>query len=140
MDRMKLRASLTAHEGRKRFPYLDTEGNWSIGVGHNLTANGLPDKIIDLLLDEDILIACAALARYLWTKELDEVRYRVLVEMMFNLGPERFGEFRKMIRAAGRGDYDTAAVEMLDSKWATQVGNRATRLAEMMRTGRDPGE
>jgi len=33
------------------------------------------------------------------------------------------------------GEYRRAATEMLDSKWARQVGNRALELAEMMRTG-----
>lgn len=140
MNREKLKASLTRHEARKTFPYLDTEGNWSIGIGHNLTQNGLPDSIIDALYEYDVLAASAALARYLWVKELDEVRYRVLVEMMFNLGPQRFGDFKRMLAATKQGDYEQAAIEMLDSTWSHQVGTRATRLAEMMRTGRDPGE
>jgi lysozyme len=140
MNRDKLKASLTLHEGRKKFPYLDTEGNLTIGVGHNLDANGLPDQIIDALLEWDILQASSNLSRYLWAKELDEVRYRVVVEMMFGLGPQKFAGFKKMIQALADHDYERAAIEMLDSKWATQVGTRATRLAEMMRTGKDEGE
>ena len=40
-----------------------------------------------------------------------------------------------MIEALKVQDYERAAVEMLDSKWAGQVKGRATRLAQQMRTG-----
>jgi lysozyme len=33
------------------------------------------------------------------------------------------------------GDYSEAAGEMLDSKWARQVGRRAERLSSMMELG-----
>ena len=33
------------------------------------------------------------------------------------------------------GDYETAGKEMLDSRWATQVGNRADRLEQMIVNG-----
>ena len=32
-------------------------------------------------------------------------------------------------------NYDKAAEEFLDSKWATQVGRRAIEVTEMIRTG-----
>ena len=40
-----------------------------------------------------------------------------------------------MLRAAQIGDYSRAALEMLDSKWATQVGKRALTLSNMMQEG-----
>jgi len=42
-----------------------------------------------------------------------------------------------MIAALARGDYKAAADEMVDSAWYRQVGTRARRLVEMMRTGED---
>jgi lysozyme len=55
--------------------------------------------------------------------------------MIFNLGPKGFAGFKNTIASIARGDYADAASRMLQSKWATQVGNRAVRLAAAMRTG-----
>jgi len=35
----------------------------------------------------------------------------------------------------GSGDWEEASRQFLDSRWATQVGNRATELAEIISTG-----
>jgi lysozyme len=59
----------------------------------------------------------------------------VLVNMAFNLGPTRLKGFKKFIAAFDAKDWDGAVIEMLDSKWAKQVGARAIRLAKMVRTG-----
>jgi lysozyme len=63
-------------------------------------------------------------------------RQDVVLNMLFNLGLPKFLAFRKMIEALRLANYDQAATEMLDSKWAIQVGIRAKELAEIMRTGR----
>jgi lysozyme len=52
--------------------------------------------------------------------------------MIFNIGYTRVLGFKKMLAAIKRDDYQTAAKEMLDSNWARQVGNRATKLAALM--------
>lgn len=135
-----LKRSLITHEGIRTTPYVDTTGNLSIGVGHNLTANGLPMSIIWTLLDADILEATQRIARYPWYDDLDDVRQRVMVEMMFNMGPATFATFRLLIAAMAERRYASAALEMMHSTWAAQVGSRATHLAEMMRLGKDPGQ
>ena len=63
------------------------------------------------------------------------MRQRVYVNMTFNLGSTRLALFKKMHAAVEAKDWEKAAEEMLDSKWATQVKGRADRLAEMMRSG-----
>ena len=55
--------------------------------------------------------------------------------MVFNLGINRFMGFKNMLRAAKEANYEEAARQMLDSRWATQVGARATKLATAMRSG-----
>ena len=57
----------------------------------------------------------------------------VIVEMVFNPGRARLLGFVKMLTALERGDYSTAADEMLDSRWHRQVGKRAEEMAERMR-------
>jgi len=72
-------------------------------------------------------------SRMPWTKQLSQPRFGVLVNMAFNLGIHGLMSFRRMLAALQTGDYEAAAVEMLSSRWARQVGSRANRLAEQMR-------
>ena len=60
--------------------------------------------------------------------------------MAFNLGFFGLMKFRMMRGAISSGDFELAAREMLDSKWARQEGGRAKELAEQMRTGTWAGD
>lgn len=66
---------------------------------------------------------------------LNPARQDVLANMVYNMGWRRFTGFHHLLVALSRGDFEDAAVEMLDSKWARQVGARALRLARQMRRG-----
>ncbi len=72
---------------------------------------------------------------------MDEVRQRVIANMCFNMGIGNASTgkgllgFKNTLAAMQRGSYSMAAAGMLNSKWATQVGARATRLARAMETG-----
>jgi lysozyme len=59
----------------------------------------------------------------------------VILSMIFNLGAAGFAGFKNTIASIAAGNYEDAASRMLRSKWASQTGNRAIRLAQMMRTG-----
>ena len=132
-----LHRQLVAFEGFKTKPYKDTLGNLTIGVGH-LLKKGLTRRAIECILDDDIDEAAQWLSTALpWTSTLDPIRYRVLLDMTFNLGPG-MGEFRATLKAVKAGQFEEASRHMLDSLWAEQVGRRAQILAAMMRTGVDP--
>jgi|TARA_E500000305_G_scaffold76095_1_gene61848 lysozyme len=134
----KLKDQIRLHEGVEKKVYLDTEGIETIGVGRNLRDRGLSEDEIDLLLDNDIAICEEELLNnFEWYAELDEVRKRVLIDMAFNLGMPKLKQFAKMLGAIENKDWANVASEMLDSRWAEQVGNRASRLSEMMETGED---
>lgn len=134
-DMGMLIAELSRDEGRKLKPYIDTVGKTTIGVGRNLTDVGISDAECDALLQNDIGRAVAWLDRNLpWWRGLDPVRQRVIVNMAFNMGGGLL-TFVNTLAAMKRGDYAAAADGMLASKWANQVGARAQRLAQMMRTG-----
>lgn len=133
-----LEAQLTLHEGYRRRLYRCSAGYLSGGVGRNFDANGLRDDEIALMLRNDIAEAEAQLDKLLpWWRGLDGVRQKVLVDMMFNLGPKTLAGFANTLRDIRFGRYAAAADRMLKSKWAAQVGPRAKRLARMMRTGED---
>ena len=55
--------------------------------------------------------------------------------MCFNLGLGKLKGFKKFLRAMSTQVWNVAAEEMLDSKWANQVGERASRLALMVLEG-----
>lgn len=133
-----LRQSLKAHEGLRLKPYTCTAGALSIGYGRNLEDRGISQSEADLMLENDIAECVAELHRAIpgWQKH-DSVRQNVLVEMVFNMGMPRLLTFRKMLAALDALDYATAAKELLDSRYATQVGKRAETLAERLRTGKE---
>ncbi|WP_338910713.1 glycoside hydrolase family protein [Mycetohabitans rhizoxinica] len=134
-DMLTLLSELSRDEGRCLKPYLDTVGKTTIGVGRNLTDVGIAESECDLLLENDVMRSVMWLDRHLpWWRSLDAVRQRVIINMAFNLGGKLL-TFANTLAAMQRGDYAAAADGMLASKWTTQVGARAQRLATMMRTG-----
>lgn len=134
MNRTRLRAQLQQHEGRRAHVYRDTVGKTTIGVGRNLEDRGLLEDEIDLLLDNDITAAYNDAARIVpGLNTLSEDRQHALIDMVFNLGAAGLLKFRKFLAAVEARDFDRAAAEMLDSKWAKQVGKRAETLAGMIR-------
>lgn len=90
----------------------------------------------ELMLANDVeRVEDLAEANFPWFKSLDWTRKDVIISMIFNLGFQGFLGFRKMTIAISEGKFEQAATEMLDSKWAIQVGRRAYELSEMMRLG-----
>ncbi len=127
---------IARHEGKELLPYEDSEGILTIGVGHNLQHNGISEAVCDLMLAEDIESATDDAKSFRWFHDLNEARQAVIVDMLFNMGLTRFNGFKKTIGFIKNGLYQTAAREMLDSRWANQVGNRAVELSEMMASGK----
>lgn len=135
-DMATLVAELKRDEGVRLRPYFDTVGKTTIGVGRNLADGGISQSECELLLQNDIARTIRWLDRNLpWWRALNAVRQRVLIHMAFNLGGNLL-TFINTLAAIQHSDYEAAANEMLASKWATQVGQRALRLANAMRTGK----
>lgn len=136
MNTLRLAADLTVDEGRRPRIYLDTVGKVTGGVGRNLTDRPFSDDEIDLMLRNDIKSAEQDLDRRLpWWREMSDARQNVLANMCFNLGIDRLLGFVNTLALMKAKRYDAAAAEMLNSKWAQQVGARAIRLAATMRKG-----
>lgn len=134
-----LKDLLILHEGKTNKAYKDTVGKLTIGIGRNLDDRGLRDSEVMFMLDNDIAEVTEELKQRLpWTERLDPVRKTVLQDMLFNLGWPKLAEFKNTLGRIERGEYEKAAVAMLQSKWASQVGNRAKRLASMMHFGSWP--
>lgn len=136
MNRDQLVERLIKHEGLRLKPYRDSVGKLTIGIGRNLDDVGISAGEARVLCIDDIMNAEAMLDGGIpWWRDLDEVRKQVLAEMAFNMGWTTLSKFSKMLNAAHNRKWDDAANEMLASKWASQVGERADTLAKAMRTG-----
>lgn len=135
----ELKKQLIRDEAEVNHAYQDSEGYWTIGVGHLIDkrkGGEISHKISMLILDDDIAEKLGQCERELdWFDDLDEARKIVILNMVFNLGISNFKEFKKTIYFIKAGDYDEASIEMLDSKWSRQVGARAARLSAIMKTG-----
>ncbi|GGE75912.1 lysozyme [Streptosporangium jomthongense] len=136
MNRALLRSQLEKHEGLRLKPYLDTVGKLTVGYGRNLDDVGITRDEADFMLDNDIEAVERQLETVSEYRALDPVRQTVIANMCFNLGFRGLIGFKRMWAAIGQGNYKRAASEMLNSKWARQVGTRATELADVMRTGK----
>tara|TARA_R100000951_G_scaffold99934_2_gene90512 strand:+ start:771 stop:1187 length:417 start_codon:yes stop_codon:yes gene_type:complete len=136
MNKTKLAEQLKQHEGLRLKPYTDTVGKLTLGVGRNLEDKGITEQEALFMLNNDVDYFYKNIAKELpWIKNLDDARQNVLVNMAFNLGIAGLMTFKKMLLACEHGNFKIAATEMLNSKWAEQVGYRAVELSEQMRTG-----
>lgn len=135
MNRRILLDQLQRHEGLRLKPYRDTVGKLTIGYGRNLEDRGITEDEAGFMLDNDIDEVVAELERMPLYLSLDSVRQVVLANMAFNLGLPRLLQFSRMLGALQEKHWDRAADEMLNSRWARQVGDRALELSEIMRRG-----
>ena len=122
-------AQLKRHEGFATKPYQCTSGVLTWGYGFTSITTDEADMVLRLKVLE------LRHALYDRIYHLTPARQNVIINMAFNLGLAGLGKFSRMWSAVRDEDYHQAATEMLNSKWARQVGNRAVELAEQMRRG-----
>ena len=148
MNLEKLKDQLIIDEGVKYESYLDHLGLKTVGIGH-LCRDSEPEYDLPLgakisedrcteLFEQDIqtvIMDCKKIYDD-WDHLPDEIQ-QICANMMFNLGYPRYSKFRKKIQAVIDGNWIEAANQMVDSRWYTQVPNRAKRLAERMRSFAD---
>lgn len=136
VDQIQLRKQLEVDEGKRKRIYIDTLGLVTGGIGRNLTNRAFSDDEIELMYTNDVKEAETQLDRRLpWWRQMNDARQNVLMNMCFNMGIDRLLGFTKTLELMKAGRYDASASEMLNSKWAVQVGDRAGRLADVMRKG-----
>jgi lysozyme len=133
--KIKLRTLLIRHENYRELPYQDTRGFTTIGIGRNLSTRGVLPTEIDMMFDHDVDHFFNFLAeKFDWFNKLNEARQCALVDMCF-IGTKTFLEFINLIDALEKNDFDRAANEIINSKYETEVHQRAHDIAEIIRTG-----
>lgn len=125
----KLLADLRNDEGFMPKPYRDTVGNTSIGIGRNLTGNGLSEDEIMFLYNNDISTVTHELSLSLpwWTAEPANIQ-RVLINLAFNMGIHGLLQFTTFLSLLKSGDYQSAATDLEGTLWYKQVASRGPRM------------
>ena len=137
----QLRDTLKIDEGVKYEIYNDHLGYPTFGIGHLVVESdeehgkpvGTPvtEDRVNSVFEKDVAIMIDE-AKKIFPNldELPEEAQQVIVNMTFNMGRPRLSQFKKFIAGVNAGDWNKAAVEMMDSRWAKQVGARAERLRD----------
>lgn len=149
-DRIQLIQELIRDEGKRLTPYRDTNGFWTVGVGHLLIGNELArfvDPVTGIVrrkmteatcgavLNADIEAAERNLTRIVpdW-RELDTVRQRALLNLSFNLG-SKLAQFQGFLSHVARREWLDAGEHLANSLWWRQVKSRGPRIRRMIETG-----
>lgn len=140
----QLKQELASDEGCKYEIYLDHLGLPTFGIGHLIREDD-PEhgKPVGTVIEQDRVHGAFMLdiavtidechVLYPDWEDLPEEVQLIIANMMFNIGRPRLTKFKKMKAAVDSRDWAEAADQMVDSKWYTQVPNRARRLVGRMR-------
>ena len=123
------------HEGLRLKPYHCTAGKLTIGYGRNLEDKGISIEEAEELLLNDLAECERKLINAGLLNGLNDARKAVLINMCFQLGFSGLSRFKLTLGHIAQGNYEEAAEEMLNSRWAKQTPNRAKELSDQMRTG-----
>lgn len=127
-----LTEELTTDEGREPFPYTDTKGYLSIGIGRNLTGRGLDAGEVDFLFANDVEQCCATMDKEIpWWRGLPASKQRCMINLCF-MGWGSFSGFVHFLSAMQGGDWEGAAAELRDSKWYIQERSRGPRVVNRL--------
>jgi len=132
---MRIEDWIKYHEGFRQKPYIDTVGKITIGFGRNLQDNGISKEEADFMFKNDLNRCVNLLSGHQWYVIQPQNVKDALLNMCFNLGIGGLLKFKKMIKALEEKNYTQAAIEALNSKWASQVGQRAKDVALRIRQG-----
>ena len=124
---------LKIHEGYRAKTYHCTADELTIGIGFRVEDLSLDLDICEEILKRKLLQQEDELrSNFEWFDSLPKKAKIVLMDMLYNLGLPTLKKFKKTLGYIKDGDWKDASLEMLDSRWARQVGNRATNLSKLM--------
>jgi len=145
MNIVRLRNSVSSHEGIRYEAYEDTKGLWTTGIGHlirhdeqHLITKKLTNADVDVIFTTDLNVAIDDARKFITESDINEQAFEVICELSFWLGLPKLLMFKKLREALRQKDYDTAADELLDSKLGRSetegIVKRINHLAERMRS------
>ena len=125
-------------EGYRLQSYNDTQGFWTIGIGHKL-GKGDNYKNLKITSEEaieyfwdDFDVAVLNAWRHFPSLDIHPLHVEfAIVEMCFILGYTGFRRFKRTIAYINNKNYSAAATEIYDSLWATQAPNRVRSVSNL---------
>jgi len=121
------------HEGLRLKLYKDTKDLLSIGWGRNIEQCGISEAEAQFMFDNDMKDVMAQIEiKILFWNNLSDTRKVVLIDMAYNLKGRVQGllKFKNMLEYSEKEEWSKASVEILRSKYAKDVPNRALENAK----------
>lgn len=147
-------ALIQEEEGFRAKPFLDTEGNLTVGSGFNLDDSRVRPmisqdviegrrelqqvenrRILEVLANRARQDAISFVGDEKTFTNMAPARQRTLINMAFQLGLTKLNQFSRLRAAILSGDTESAAAEILDSLAAQQTPARFQRNADRFRRG-----
>ncbi len=150
IDMARLTASVKLSEGLLLTPTRTDPNSDALTIGYGHRIGGLAPSDFQFPtdraptpaeaeagLDADLRGTITALNKAApWMATLNAPRQEALIDVAFAVGVPGLLKFTKMIAAIEDGNWALAANELLDSKFAQQVGQRAVTDAQQLLTGK----
>jgi lysozyme len=145
MNIAQLREQLKIDEGVKYEIYKDHLGYDTFGIGHLVVKEDVEfgqsvgtkvsEDRVNKVFEKDVQKMIKE-AKILFPNfdSLPEEAQQVIVNMTFNMGRPRLSNFKKFIAYINESKWEEASKEMLNSAWAKQVGKRAQRLSDRIKS------
>lgn len=143
------------HEGIRDYVYQDSVGLWTVGVGHLIgDGKSLPPELEEYkksgtkrfsqqeimnLFEQDFAHHVEIAERGPGYMSANDSAKGGFIDLSFNLG-KWWTVMKQAAKRAAGGDYVGTAEELKDSKWFTQVGNRAKEVTSLIASAGNVGQ
>lgn len=152
-----IRDQIAVHEGQVNYPYKDSRGFWTIGIGHLIgdgsdealaksgyakynKDNPMPEEEVNQLFAKDLDKHKKIAESYPFYADMSEEGKKAILDLTFNMGdfynkkkPDGTYEWENLRAQLDRGDWEAAADNLASSAYARQVGNRAVTVTNQLR-------
>jgi len=130
----KLLENIKESEGFRPRVYQCTEGFDTIGYGFAVKDLHLDEDIASMILERKVAELKLRIHReFEFLADMPECVQDVVIEMCYQMGISGFCKFKKTIAFLRLREFNSASVEMLDSKWYRQTPNRAKKLSDIVK-------
>lgn len=130
----QLLTDLKVDEGVMLKPYKDTAGKITIGIGRNLTDDGISQAEMLVLYNTDIMMVTTDLdADLTWWREKPDNVQRVLINLCFNMGWTKLSAFHTFLQLIEQDDIEGAIADLEGTAWFGEVGLRGPRMVARLR-------
>ena len=129
---------IEASEGKRLTKYIDSHGNATIGIGHKLIKGEnytyITERECNMLFTRDLERAKAIAKRVFPSFDTQPHKVKlILVSLCFNMGEGGINKFVRFKTAIHNKDYKLASLELKQSRWFTQTGNRGVKYTNILK-------